>query len=182
MVKTHHRGVGLVSNLKEQKDYLATQLGRLITSVEGRYIGSDNNTMKIQKEWYGQQLVGAGDATYGFINFTVTNKSYFDKQLDELNHDQDATHLEYRLHIKQNSNVMLSTGFAAASIFFSTRRGAFDIEHCDIYTNNGNDIETLIVLRDFIEKVKPALEAFNATDATLIAQNVPNPLNYTTMG
>ncbi len=167
-----HRGVTITVNLQNEVDYMVDQLARLIEQVEPLFYGPDNLTMKINKRWYGVQL--ADDTTgytYGFIYFTVTNKTLFDKTKDVTKNNIDADWLEYSLHFKQNETQVLANNYVAASIFFSTKRGNLETHKVDFSLYGGTDAESAVLLKDFITKIKPQVAAFNANSATLAVQS-----------
>lgn len=169
-----HRGVQLTTNLQTEVDYLTTQLARLIAQVEGRFKGPDSITMKVAKEWYGKQIsknINGFDYTYGFIHFTVSQKTLYDKKIDSTAVGVDAEEIMYSFHLKQNESPVLANNFVSASIFFSTKRGELEPRKVDFQLYGGADVESVIIFKGFLEGIKSQIEAFNADDTTRVAQN-----------
>lgn len=178
-----HRGVAITVNLQNEVNYMVEQLARLISQVKGRFYGPNNLTMKIAKRWYGIQLVDDTTGfTYGFIHFTVSNKTLFDKRNDTTKDNIDASHLEFSFHLKQNETPVLANNFVSASIFFSTKRGDLENHKVDFTLYGGTDIESAILFRDFLAKIKPQIEAFNADTDTLTAQSELSEIPLITTG
>lgn len=167
-----HRGVTLVTNLQPQVDYLTAQMARLIGQVEGQFAGPDSKAMRVAKQWYSQQLVDPTTGfTYGFIHFTVMNRALFDKSQPITANVDSTGQLAYSFHIKQNETVVLANNFTAGSIYYHRRRGELAPNKVDFSLYGGTDVESALLFRDLIEKVKPLIEAFNADANTLIVQS-----------
>ena len=181
-----HRGVATHVNLMPEVKFMASQLQRLIDSVKDQYTtaaGGKNKTMKIAKEWYGQLLLEEGKSS-GFVHFTVTNKTLFDKKKDVDDLSIEADEIGYSLHIKQNTSGFLSNNFISASIYFNSRRGDFELRKVDFQLYGGADIEGALLFKDVIRKVRSQVESFNATNETLSGRSELSliPLTLTSNG
>lgn len=178
-----HRGVTISVNLQNEVDYMVTQLARLIAQVEGKFKGPDNLTMKVAKQWYGIQLVDPDTGfTYGFLHFTVSNRTLFDKSIAVDDKTIESKELVYSLHLKQNETIALANNFVSASIYFSSRRGDLESHKVDFNLYGGSDAECAILFRDFVAKIKPQIEAFNADNVTLSMQSELDLIPLLTFG
>lgn len=178
-----HRGVAITVNLQNEVDFMVEQLGRLIDQVKGRFYGTDTITMQVAKQWYGSQLTDDTTGfTYGFIHFTVSNKTVFNKEKKTTDKDAQADYLEFSFHLKQNETPVLANNFVSASVFFSTKRGDLESHKVDFNLYGGTDVESAVLLRDFIAKIKPQILAFNANTTTLSAQSVLSEIPLLTTG
>lgn len=169
---SHHRQVGLTVNLTPTVEELNKHFLRLIEEVKPLFLNKGALATKIQKRWYGKQLVdNATGFTYGFIWFTVTNRAVMDNAFDIDTGSSEVENLEFSFHVKQNETIVLANNFTSGSLRYKLSNGKFDIKNTLFMLYGGCDIESSILFRDLIEKVKPQLAAFKADDDSLIAQN-----------
>lgn len=167
----YHRGVTITLNLKPVVNELSKHFLRLIEQVNPLFLNGGHHGKKIQKAWYGKQLVADNGQTFGFLYFSVTNRTIMKKDFDLDSDHSQVTELEYSFHIKQCETIAHARNFTSASVRFKNTWGEFTPEDVSFHLYGGTDIENAIILKDMVEEVKNQLAAFNADENTLIAQN-----------
>lgn len=168
----YHKGVTIGLNMQPAIDEMAKHFLRLIEQVNPLFLDKDGRYARtVQKAWYTKQLVNTEGETYGFIHFTVTNRSILKKDFDANDPLSEVKELEYSFHVKQTETVAHARNFTSGSLRYKNTWGEFAPDVVDFHLYGGTDIESGVMFRDLITEVKPQLEAFSADKDTLIAQN-----------
>ena len=168
----YHKGVTIGLNMQPAIDEMAKHFLRLIEQVNPLFLDKDGRCARtVQKAWYTKQLVNTEGETYGFIHFTVTNRSILKKDFDANDPLSEVKELEYSFHVKQTETVAHARNFTSGSLRYKNTWGEFAPDVVDFHLYGGTDIESGVMFRDLIAEVKPQLEAFSADKDTLIAQN-----------
>ena len=168
----YHKGVTIGLNMQPAIDEMAKHFLRLIEQVNPLFLVKDGRYARtVQKAWYTKQLVNAEGETYGFIHFTVTNRSILKKDFDANDPLSEVKELEYSFHVKQTETVAHARNFTSGSLRYKNTWGEFAPDVVDFHLYGGTDIESGVMFRDLITEVKPQLETFSADKDTLIAQN-----------
>jgi hypothetical protein len=168
----HHRQVALTINLKPTVEILNAHFLRLIEEIKPLFLNGGKLAKKIQKQWYGKQLADPTNGfTYGYIWFTVTNRSLMDHKHDPSSNMFEADNLEFSFHVKQNETIALANNFTSGSTRYKTMWGDFNSDRVLFNLYGGTDVESALLFKDLIEKIKPQLTDFSISDNTLIAQS-----------
>ena len=168
----YRKGVSIALNMQPAVDEMSKHFLRLIEQVNPLFLG-DKSThgKKIQKAWYTKQLVNAKGETFGFIHFTVTNRSIMKREFDVNDPLAEVKELEYSFHIKQTETGAHARNFCSGSLRYKNTWGEFNPNAVDFHLYGGTDIEAGVMFRDLITEVIPQLTDFQADNNTLIAQN-----------
>lgn len=176
---THHRQVALTVNLKPTVEEMNKHFLRLIEEVKPLFFNGGRLANKIQKRWYGQQLVDSTTGfTYGFIWFTVTNRAVMKNTYNIDDPESRIDELEFSFHIKQNETIALANNFVSGSLRYRTGDGEFDIDKTPFMLYGGCDVESALLFKDLVEKIKSNLTSFKADDTTFVAQNEVYKLGF----
>lgn len=167
----HHRHVAMTMNLQPVVDALAKHFLRLIEQVNPLFLNGGTRGKKVQKEWYGKQLIAANGQSFGYLYFTVTNRSLMNKDFNLDDNNVHVTELEYSFHLKQSETISMARNFTSASLRFKNTWGEFTPEDCSFQLYGGTDIENAIILKDLVNEVEDQMANFTLDINTLIAQN-----------
>lgn len=166
----NHRNVFITLNMRPTLEALSEHFIRLIDEAKPMFLNGGPLAKKIQKRWYGKQLEVDG-YTYGYIYFTVTNRSIMKRDFDL---DDPAVHvddLEFTFHVKQNETIILANNFTSGSVRYKSKWGEFNINRVELNLYGGTDVESALLFRDAVAKVESQLAAFKLDNTTLITQN-----------
>lgn len=168
----YRKGVSIALNMHPAVDEMSKHFLRLIEQVTPLFLGSQStHGKKIQKAWYTKQLVNTEGETFGFIHFTVTNRSIMKREFDVNDPLSEVKELEYSFHVKQTETAAHARNFCSGSLRYKNTWGEFSPDNVDFHLYGGTDIEAGVMFRDLITEVKPQLTNFQADNNTLIAQN-----------
>ncbi len=168
----HHRQVALTINMAKTLEVINAHFARLIEQVNPLFFNGGPLANKIQKRWYSKQLVDpANGFSYGFLHFTVTNRTLMDHAYDPTDLNSEINNLEYSFHIKQSDTVVLASNFTSGSVRYKTQWGEFNNQRVHFNMYGGTDIESAVLFKDLVEKIKPQLTAFNLDESTFTGQN-----------
>lgn len=168
----HHRQVAMTINLSKTVEEINTHFLRLIEQVNPQFLNKGPLANTIQKRWYGKQLVDSATGfTFGWLWFTVTNRSIMNFNYDPTDALAEVDNLEYSFHIKQNDTTGLAINFTSGSVRYKTVWGDFNNNRVAFNMYGGTDVESAVLFKDLVEKIKPQLLAFTADDTTFVAQN-----------
>lgn len=167
----YHRGVTITLNLKPVVDEMAKHFLRLIEQVNPLFLEDGVLGKKVQKRWYGKQLLASNGESFGFLYFTVTNRSILKKEFNLSDPLTQVKELEYSFHVKQSETMAQARNFTSASVRFKNTWGEFSSDNISFHLYGGTDIEHGIILRELITEIKDQMAAFEANTDTLIAQN-----------
>lgn len=168
----YRKGVTIALNMQPTVDAMAKHFLRLIEQVNPLFLGTNStHGKKIQKAWYTKQLVNAEGESFGFIHFTVTNRSLMKREFSLDDPLSEVKELEYSFHVKQTETVAHARNFCSGSLRYKNTWGEFESGLVDFHLYGGTDIECGVMFRDFITEVATQLTNFQADNNTLIAQN-----------
>lgn len=174
----YHRGVTITLNLKPVVDEMSKHFLRLIEQVNPLFLNVDGIGKKVQKRWYGKQLVDAKGESFGFLYFTVTNRSILKKNFNLDDPLTQVKELEYSFHVKQSTTMAHARNFTSASLRFKNTWGEFTSDDVSFHLYGGSDIEHAIILRELIAEIKDQMTGFVADSTTLIAENQLDLIPY----
>lgn len=168
----YRKGVSIALNMQPAVEEMSKHFLRLIEQVNPLFLGGQStHGKKIQKAWYTKQLVNTEGETFGFIHFTVTNRSIMKREFDVNDPLSEVKELEYSFHVKQTETGAHARNFCSGSLRYKNTWGEFGLNSVDFHLYGGTDIEAGVMFRDLITEVVPQLTNFQADNNTLIAQN-----------